>query len=245
MPDGLAYYPSQTACGNAGGTWIDPDNIPGNLNEHCSLNQQVYVLMSFPEMAPGMIYAWNRHAQFSLAYVNGVKTPDADALTYADGPVPVIPLGPVQLLEYHGSMIISTRIGPNLNTAVETQRIQINIRTPEGRWNVTESYQGQVYSYDNSQLLELHRTPGAPGYFNGSWEGVPINVLPGDGSTWLHQMEFSQNGIHFIYQVHTLSANRMTGKWRFSWPGGVSSWETFEARRQLMPPWLPAPWAGN
>ena len=57
-----------------------------------------------------MTYAWNRFGQFSLAYVNGVKTPDADTLTYADGPVPVIPVGPVQLLEYHGSMVISTRI---------------------------------------------------------------------------------------------------------------------------------------
>jgi hypothetical protein len=56
--------------------------------------------------------------------------------------VPVIPVGPVQLLEYHGTMVISTRIGANLNTAVETQRIQINIRTLEGTWKVTESYNG-------------------------------------------------------------------------------------------------------
>jgi hypothetical protein len=241
VPESMAYYPTQTACDDAQGQWIDPDTIPGNLNEYCSLNQHVYVLMEFPEMAPGMIYAWNRLGEFSLAYVNGIKTPEADAFTYADGPVPVIPVGPVQLLEYHGSMIISTRIGQNLNEAVEIQRIQINIRTPEGTWNVTESYQGEVYSYDSSQRLELNRTPGAPGYFNGTWGSTTVNVVPGDGLTWLHQIEFSEKGIHYIYQIQALSANQMSGKWHFSWSGGESSWETFQAHRQMLLPRFPMP----
>lgn len=235
VPDSIAYYSTQSSCSNAGGLWRDRDNVSGNLNEYCTLNQHVYVLMEFPEMAPRSIYAWNRFGEFTRAYVDGVKVPGADAHTYADGPVPVIPVGPVQLLEYHGTMIISTRIGRNLNSAVETQRIQINLRTPEGRWNVTETFRGQVYTYDNARLLELHRIPAPPGHYSGSWGGVPVSVVPGDGISMLYQMDFSLYGIDYTYQVHALSANRMSGVWRFSWPGGASQWETFQANRQLLP----------
>jgi hypothetical protein len=236
VPDGLAYYPTEMMCRDAGGVWIDPDNVPGNLNESCSLNQQVYVLMAFPEMMPGQVYAWNQFGEFQLAFDSGIKITGADTYTYADGPVPVIPVGPVQMLGYSGTMIISTRIGPDLNTAVESQRIQVNLRTLDGRWQVTESYNGQMYTYDNANLLELNHSPGLVGYYNGTWGGVPVNVLPGDGVTWLHQMEFSLNGIQYTYQIQSLSAGKMTGKWRFSWPGGTSNWETFSATRQLLLP---------
>jgi hypothetical protein len=236
VPDGLAYYPTETMCRDAGGVWLDPDNVPGNLNESCSLNQQVYVLMAFPEMMPGQVYAWNRFGEFHLAFNSGIKVTGADAHTYADGPVPVIPVGPVQMLGYHGTMIISTRIGPDLNSAAETQRVQVNLRTPEGRWHVTETYNGQSYTYDAGNLLELSPTPGLAGYYSGTWGEIPVNLLPGDGLTWLYQLEFSQNGIHYTYQIQSLSAGKMAGKWRFSWYGGASVWETFHATRQLMLP---------
>jgi hypothetical protein len=235
VPDSIRYHSTEASCIDAGGVWLDPDNISGNLNEFCTLNQYVYVLMEFPEMAPGRIYAWNRFGEFTQAYINGVKVPGADAHTYADGPVPVIPVGPVQLLEYHGTMVISTRIGRHLNSAVETQRIQINLRTPEGRWNVTESFRGQVYTYDNTRLLELNRTPAGPGHYSGSWGSVPVSVVPGDGISMLYQMDFNLYGLHYTYQVQALSANRMSGVWRFSWPGGAGQWETFQAQRQLLP----------
>jgi hypothetical protein len=237
VPDSLVYHPTQMMCQNAGGQWLDPDNVPGNLNEYCSLNQYVYVLMEFPQMAPGLVYAWDKLGQFFLAYNNGIKTSGADAHTYADGPVPVIPFGPVQLLEYHGTMVISTRIGPDLNTAVETQRIQINLRTLEGQWNVTESYNGMLYSYGNADLLNLSPTPLEPGYYTGTWGTTPVTVVPGDGITLLHQLSFTQSGITYIYQIQTLSAGQMSGRWRFTWPGGAGNWETFQAGRQLLLPW--------
>lgn len=236
VPESLAYYHEETLCEDAGGVWLDPDNVPGNLNESCSLNQQVYVLMSFPEMMPTQVYAWNRFGEFNLAYNSGIKVTGADAFTYADGPVPVIPVGPVQMLGYQGTMIISTRIGTDLDSAVETQRIQVNLRTPEGRWHVTETYNGQSYTYDAANLLELAPTPGLAGYYNGTWGDIQVSMLPGDGVSSLYQMEFSLNGIHYTYQVQTLSEGNMTGKWRFSWYGGTSAWETFQANRQLALP---------
>lgn len=236
VPESLAYYPMETMCQDAGGVWLDPDNVPGNLNESCSLNQQVYVLMSFPEMMPTQVYAWNRFGEFHLAFNSGIKITGADAFTYSDGPVPVIPVGPVQMLGYHGTMIISTRIGTDLDSAVETQRIQVNLRTPEGRWHVTETYNGQSYTYDGANLLELSPTPGLAGYYNGNWGVIPVNLLPGDGVTWLYQLEFSQDGIHYTYQIQSLSAGKMAGRWRFSWYGGTSAWETFHATRQLVLP---------
>jgi hypothetical protein len=243
VPDGMAYQPTPVMCQEAGGQWLDRDNVLGNLNEYCSLNQYVYVLMEFPQMAPGLIYAWDKLGQFFLAYNNGIKISGADAHTYADGPVPVIPVGPVQLLEYHGTMVISTRIGANLSTAVETQRIQINIRTLEGTWKVTESYNGVLYSYDAANFLNLYRKPLEPGYYAGNWGITPVNVLPGDGVSWLHEMSFVQNGLTFTYQIQALSAGQMSGIWRFTWPGGAGNWETFQASRQLQLPSLPLlPW---
>jgi hypothetical protein len=237
VPDDLAYQPTQMMCQDAGGQWLDPDNVPGNLNEYCSLNQYVYVLMEFPQMAPGLVYAWDRFGQFFLAYNNGIKTTGADAYSYADGPVPVIPVGPVQLLEYHGTMVISTRVGADLSTAVETQRIQINLRTLEGTWKVTESYNGMLYSYDNANLLKLATKAAEPGYYTGSWGNTPVNILPGDGMSWLYEMSFVQNGLTFTYRINSLSANQMSGIWRFTWPGGAGRWETFQAQRQMLLPW--------
>ena len=236
VPDDLPYYPTETMCRDAGGAWVDPDNVPGNLNESCNLNQQVYVLMAFPEMMPGQVYAWDQFGEFHLAFDNGIKVTGADTYTYADGPVPVIPVGPVQMLRYYGTMIISTRIGSDLNSAVESQRIQINLRTLDGRWQVTESYNGQMYTYDSANLLELNRTPELAGYYSGTWGGSMVTTLPGDGITWLHQLEFALNGIQYTYQIQNLSAGKMTGRWRFSWPGGTSNWETFSANRQLLLP---------
>jgi hypothetical protein len=230
IPDSFAYYPTQMSCRGAGGNWIDPDGVPGNLDEHCSLNERAYVLMKFPEMMPDTVYAWDRYGQFSPAFVNGVKIPGADYLTYADGPVSVIPVGPAQLLDYHGTMVVSVRLGATLDNARELQRIQINIRTLAGQWRVTESYFGIFYTYDRANLLHLAQNPAQGGYA-GTWGGIPVTVVPGDGAEVLHYLYFSYWGINYIYEIQTVSATRMTGRWRFTWMGGGIPWNRFTADR--------------
>ncbi len=149
--------------------------------------------MKFPEMLPDTVFSWDRYGQFSPAFVNGVKVPGADYLTYADGPVSVIPVGPVQLLGYHGTMVISARLGADLDNARELQRIQINIRTLAGQWRVTESYFGFFYTYDRANPLELAWDPARTGYA-GTWGSIPVTTAPGDGAQVLHYLNFPPTG---------------------------------------------------
>ncbi len=230
IPDSFAYYPTSGMCWGAGGTWVDPDGVPGNLDEYCSRNERAYVLMKFPEMLPDTVFSWDRYGQFSPAFVNGVKVPGADYLTYADGPVSVIPVGPVQLLGYHGTMVISARLGADLDNARELQRIQINIRTLAGQWRVTESYFGFFYTYDRANPLELAWDPARTGYA-GTWGSIPVTTAPGDGAQVLHYLNFSSYGLNYMYEIQTLSATRMTGQWRFQWAGGGIPWQSFTAER--------------
>ena len=242
-PVSLAYYPTEQLCVSAGGQWMDIDETPGNLNEYCSLSQRIYILIEFPQMTPGLVYAWTNPGQASdwsnpsllnLAYDNGIKIPGSDALTYAAGPVPSVPFGPLQLLGCHGTVIISMRAGSDLNSAQEVQRIQINLKTPAGQWKVTENYLGTSYTYYDTPLI-LSKNAGQT-HYSGSWGGTPVTVLPGDGIEKLYELTFNENGIHYIYEIKKLTSNEMSGRWRLSWQGGTSTWETFSAQRAF---WLP------
>ncbi len=230
VPLAFVYYPTAASCQAAGGAWVDPDFVSGNLNEYCSLNQHVYLLLERPEMDPGKVYALSKDNTLSVAYENGIKVPGADAMSYADGPVSNIPFGPLQLIGSRGTVVVSLRVGSDLSSAVEVQRMLISLQTLEGKWKVTEAYSGSYYVYEAPLMIARSADPS--GYAS-SWEGVPVTVSIGDGVTWLYRLSFVQNGITYAYEVQTLSGNQLSGRWHYAWPGGSSNWEAFQAQRQL------------
>jgi hypothetical protein len=234
VPEDIAYYSTAATCQAAGGTWIDPDNtLLDSLDAYCSLNQHAYVLLERQDMDPGMVYAVTKTGELALAYENGIKVSGADALSYADGPVSYIPFGPLQMIGSYGTVVVSLRIGTDLSSAVESQRLLISLQTPDGQWTVTEAYKGDYYVYDFAPLT-IERLDGQSGY-TASWEDMPVTVSIGDGSTWLYQLYFEENGINYTYQIQSLSGNQMSGQWQYTWRNTSSDWETFEAQRQLWP----------
>jgi hypothetical protein len=116
---------------------------------------------------------------------------------------------------------------------VEIQRLLISLQTLEGQWTVTEAYKGSYYVYDFAPLTVERIIDGQPGY-TASWENMPVRVSFGDGSNWLYQLFFEQEGgIYYTYQIQRLSGSQMSGQWRYTWRGTSSDWETFEAQRPL------------
>ena len=232
VPEDFVYYSTAETCQVAGGTWMDPDNTLGSLDEYCSLNQHAYVLLERQDMEPGMVYAMTKTGELAPAYENGIKVSGADALSYADGPVSYIPFGPLQMIGSYGTVVVSLRIGTDLTSAVESQRLLISLQTPDGQWTVTEAYNGSSYVYDFAPLT-IERIDGQSGYTS-SWEDMPVTVSIGDGSTWLYQLSFEQSGINYTYQIKSLSGNQMSGQWQYTWRNTASDWETFEAQRQQL-----------
>lgn len=236
-PQTVVRYTSAASCQGAGGTWMDPDGMPGTLDEMCSLDQKVYVLASVPDAIPGRVYVLSAHCPGGLteAYLNGVKLAGADQWYYAAGPVPYIPVGPLQLLGLFGRVFLSVRVGSDLSSAQEVQRVQMNVRTVEGSWLVTETYQGEQYAYGADRPLILTRQANRTSY-TGSWDGVSVNCQPGDGTSRLYILEFAENGVTYRYEINRLTADRMSGRYMFSYGGKSSAWETFQASRVAFVP---------
>ena len=228
-PGIVSRYNSQSACTQAGGRWIDPDGTPGSLDETCSLDDKIYLLVAFPDALPGVVYALSgRHPEgVAVAFRSGVKQQGADDFYYASGPIGSIPLGPVRLLGLQGRIVVSSRVGRSLADAVEVQRAQINVRTPEGMWLVTETYQGATYDYGPDRPLQLHREPGNFN-FTGTWGDTPVVCRPGDGAHTLYVLEFIERGVAYVYEITSLSSQKMTGRWTFQYG---KQWEAFEATR--------------
>ena len=237
-PKSVVQYPSAQACRGAGGMWVDPDGLPGTLDEMCSLDQKIYVLAAVPDAIPGRVYVLSAHhpAGLTEAFINGVKLAGADQWYYSAVPVPYIPIGPLQLLGLYGRVHVSVRLGSDLGSAQEIQRVQINVRTVEGSWLVTETYKGVSYSYGPDRPLSLKRqAPGSAQYI-GSWDGAAVTCRPGDGMHQLYLLEFVENGVRYVYEVQSLTGNKMKGRWMFSTSGISSIWETFEGSRLAFVP---------
>ncbi|MGQ9670541.1 MAG: BACON domain-containing protein [Desulfosoma sp.] len=225
----VARYPTQAACAQAQGRWMDPDGMPGSLDETCSLDEKIYVLLSFPDAQPGTVYTLSaQHPNgFAVAFQSGVKQPGADDFYYAAGPIGSIPLGPVRLLGLQGRIIVSSRVGKSLADAAEVQRAQINVRTPEGTWLVSETYQGAVYDYGTDRALRLQRDSESYD-FVGTWGDTPVICRPGDGMGRLYVLEFWERGVAYRYEITSLTSQKMAGRWTFAYG---TSWEAFEATR--------------
>lgn len=191
-----------------------------------------------PDAIPGRVYVLSAHhpAGLTEAFINGVKLPGADQWYYSAVPVPYIPIGPLQLLGLYGRVHVSVRVGADLSSAQEVQRVQINVRTVEGSWLVTETYQGVSYAYGPERPLSLRRQSAGSAQYVGSWDGAAVTCRPGDGVHQLYVMEFVQSGVRYIYEVQRLTANKMSGRWMFSTSGKSSAWETFEGSRLVFIP---------
>jgi hypothetical protein len=67
--------------------------------------------------------------------------------------------------------------------------------------------------------------------YSGNWGATPVTASIADGKTLLYKIEFMEGGIFYEYWVTSLSATEMKGKWRFSYNGDSSNWESFSAVR--------------
>jgi len=228
----VVRYSSQQACTSAGGVWADPDTIPGTLDEFCTRDEKVYVLFSCPDVLPGYVFAWSSRHPNGIGIVarNGARDPLADNWYYSLGSVPDIPFGPMRLLGFSGLINVSVRTGADLSSAQEIQRVQVNVRTPLGSWMVSETYDGVVYNYGSSRLLNLMRVPGSLD-LAGDWGGTQVTCRPGDGTTYLYTVEFTEGGFYYVYEIDRLTGDKMTGRWLFQYGGQSSGWNTFEGTR--------------
>ncbi|MCX7822837.1 MAG: hypothetical protein N2260_05275 [Syntrophobacterales bacterium] len=236
VDDNLAVYSNPEACSAVGGIWLDPfrgqaySGVTGL--PYCSESEKVYVLLTAPQKQPNKVYAYTPMVteRFILVYQNGLRVNDSTDPAFSVGPIPEASFGPMALSGLKGQMFISIRAGRDLNSTREIQEIQVNINTLEGTWIVSENYKGKSYTYGSDRLLKL--TPNPDGFsYSGTWGVTPVTASIADGKSSLYKIEFVEKGITYEYVVTSLKASEMKGKWRFSYRGNSSSWESFSAVR--------------
>ncbi len=232
--DDVSIYTTESECEANGGTWVDPftgAQFSGYGAPYCTASEKVYVLLMAPQIQPGKVYAITPTVPEGvvLAYEDGVLKTTSDPF-YAVGPIPVSDFGPMQLAGLRGQLFVSVRVGSSLSSTREIQQVQVNINTLEGYWLVTETYQGQVYTYGSDKLLHLWLKQDRLGYV-GTWGSTPVIASLGDGKTFLYRIEFVENGIHYEYEVTSLNTSEIKGRWRFWYGGDYSQWEKFQATR--------------
>jgi len=235
VDDNLAVYQTQEACTAAGGTWLDPfrgEGSSGTGLPYCSASEKVYVLLSAPQKQPNKVYAYTPVItdKYLLVYQNGARVNETIDPYFSIGPIPEASFGPMTLAGLKGQMFISVRAGTDLNSTREMQEVQVNINTLEGSWIVSENYKGKTYTYGADRILKLAQNPDGMTY-SGTWGPTPVTASIADGKTLLYKIEFMEGGIFYEYWVTSLSATEMKGKWRFSYKGDSSGWETFSAVR--------------
>ena len=219
----------------------DASQLAFQMQVPSSSTQSVFVLIELPEMLPGKVYALTTKVAggLAVAYQNGILVTGANNYSYADGPVPSVPIGPFQLQGLYGTAIFTMKTGSSLSSSSEVQRVQVNIRTLDGSWRVTESYNGQSYTYtDPYYQLALAQVAGRSTY-SGIWGPSSVTVTPGDGVQYLYRLTFSEAFgevmLNYVYEILSLTGNTMKGRYSFGWDGGSSPWETFQAQRVIGP----------
>lgn len=235
VDDNFAVYSTPEACASIGGTWLDPfigQGSSGTGLPYCSESEKVYVLLTAPQKQPNKVYAYTPVVpdKYLLVYQNGQRVNEDKDPFFSVGPIPEASFGPMLLAGLKGQMFISIRAGKDVESTREIQEVQVNINTLEGSWVVSENYQGKTYTYGADRLLTLRQNPDGMTY-SGTWETTPVTASISDGKTLLYKIEFMEGGIVYEYWVTSLTATQMKGKWRFSYKGDSSNWETFSAER--------------
>ena len=107
-------------------------------------------------------------------------------------------------------------MGENLVNSREIQRVEVNIATPIGDWQITDRSLGESFTYDvwiSNQIISNGLVDG----YAATWgPGASAIVTYGDTRTQLYQVQFSLGGISYRYDITTLTATEMFGKWRWA-----------------------------
>ena len=207
----------------------------------CNLDK-IFLLFEAPSFWPGKTWAYRpQEGGFVLIEENHTPVPGADGLYLSLGPLPEVQLGPVPLRGLNGEVFFHLKAGKDYASAKTTQRIELHIYTPIGKWWVTDYYRGEAYPHPD--VLEFWRETGK---WFGCWKQggkcyLPVHFYYGDGKTFFYGFEFRAGGYLFQYQITQLTDTRLSGRWRFFDGKSWSSWEKFEAGKSLFEPMLSFP----
>jgi len=198
----------------------------------CLFRNRVYLLLKSPLLWPGKVFSWRpTEGRFALIETGGAPVAGADELYTTLGPVGEISLGPVRLLGLEGEIFFEVRVGPSYQEARPLQEVLVQIYTPAGNWRVTDYFEGETYLHPDTLFL-YRMGEGWAGCWKLKGECVtPVAVTPGDGKTFLYELEFGTQGYWFTYQVKDLSPSQMEGRWRFFDGKKWSAWEAFRAEK--------------
>jgi hypothetical protein len=196
-------------------------------------NERVYVLLEAPNLIPGITFAWTPYMPKVLqpVSINGNPVPGADQFFYSAGPIPEVPIKNLYLRGLAGRIMIRTQVGENLANSREMQRVQLNVSTPIGRWQITDRLAGESYTYDSEITHQIVAEP-VDGYAS-TWGNTHVVVSYGDTRTHLYRIQFQQEGIGYIYDVISLTPNEMVGRWEFAGEGVGSGSQDFWGQRIL------------
>jgi hypothetical protein len=187
-------------------------------------NEKVYVLVEAPHLVPGLTYAWTPYLphNLTLVSVNGVPTPGADTYYYAGGPIPEVPIKNLYLRGLSGKLLVRTQVGENLANSREIQRVEVNVSTPVGDWQITELFLGGSFTYDGWIFNQITSNGLVEGYSAVWGPGAPAVVAYGDTRTHLYRVQFSHAGFAYHYDIVTLTSTEMFGRWGYAGIAGAS-----------------------
>lgn len=202
----------------------------------CQFQNRVYFIMYNSDVWPGTVWSWiPTQGRFVIIEKEGQPVKEADQLFASLGPIADLSFGPVPLAGLWGDLFFEVKVGTNYLKSRTLQRIEVQIYTPEGAWSVVDYYKGVAWPHP--RLLVFRKTVHG---WEACWEEggfclLPVKVIYGDGKNFLYQWNFQSQGYIFEYQVKTLTATEMRGIWRYFDGDHWSSWESFEATRQIFP----------
>jgi len=198
-------------------------------------SERVYVLVEAPHLVPGVTYAWTPYLPkvLQVVSVNGVPVPGADSYYYSGGPIPEVPIENLYLRGLSGKLVLRTQVGQSIANSREVQRVELNIATPIGQWQLTDRLLGQSYTYDAEISHQVDAEP-VDGYLGNWGTGTQVVMAYGDTRTHLYRVMFEDaNGMGYVYDVISLTANEMVGQWSWGGKGEGGGPEDFWGQKTL------------